>query len=417
MSEGRGIPLPGSEPPPSGPPPPSRSLSFVQQRQPLLMGQPPPSVAPQPQVMWTRKKSDLEEDIMAEFYELDDRNQRRYNSILAAVIILGLLIIGGVVAGFIIVGLEVRDTRNRVKDIEHEVDSIWNAVGHNSNNHGHCKPCDCKNNETDKKLYAWISKLEYSIKAIKQKLVDIQNCTDQIKSEIVDVRNCTEQIKDDVIEVNSRTIQIKRDVDEVSECTDQIKGNVSRMSLLPASALLCEPANELRLPALTNVLISANLTSSSRFVRTSVGYNANIGEVFFRPPNLNTTQNLPIKLQIQVLISEAGGPNDDTDGTYVLTVSTSPNCQYGPGMCVDGIFSTTSRYLTTNKKFGEGNLIMTLNKVANVQGNKNVRFFVFLRSNNGNGFIATGTNSTSACASLSITVEPLTPIFAALPGS
>lgn len=350
------------------------------------------------QVPPRRTKSDLEQDIQEQFDELEDRNQQRYHSVIAAVVIMGLLIIAGVVAGFIIVGLEVRDTRNRVKSIEHEVDSIWESLGGGSgssnhkkssgsdhHHHHHKKHSDSKSKSSDnededyknylykKSFYDWMQKLEYSVKDIKGQLNEIQNCTEDIKT------------------------------------------NVSRSSKLPASALLCQPQQEIRLPALTNVLISANLTSRNRFVRTSVGYSPVTGEVIFRPPNLNTTENLPIKIQIQVVINEAGGVNDTDDGTYVLTVSTSPTCEYGVNMCPDGIFWTSSFYKTSEPRFGGNVLIMNLDKVANVQGNADVRFFVFLRSNGGNGVILPSTAATPPCAMLSITVEPLTPTFASLP--
>lgn len=375
-----------SAPPPGGIPLPGSS-SVVVQRQPLLYGQPPP---PQPQVMQLphyRTKSDLETDVQEQFDELEDRNQQRYHSILAAVVILGLLIIAGVVVGFVIVGLEVRDTRNRVKSIQHEVNSIWESLGggggakKSSSSDDH-KKHDSKSEDEDYKSYLykksfhdWMHKLEYSVKDIKSQLDDIQNCTEDIKT------------------------------------------NVSRSSKLPASALLCEPQQEIRLPAATNVLISANLTSRNRFVRTSVGYNPVNGEVIFRPPNLNTTENLSIKLQIQVVINEAGGVNDTDTGTYVLTVSTSPTCEFGVNKCTDGIFWTSRVYKASEPEFGGNILIMNLDKIANVQGNTDVRFFVFLRSNSGNGVILPTTASTPPCAMLSITVEPLTPVFAPLPAT
>jgi len=63
-------------------------------------------------------------DLKREVDELEHRNQSRYHSILAAVIVLGLLIILGIVIGFIVLGLENNDVKKKVRHLKNDIGAL-----------------------------------------------------------------------------------------------------------------------------------------------------------------------------------------------------------------------------------------------------------------------------------------------------
>ena len=388
MSEGRGIPLPGTNPP---------GISQRPMRQPLIM---------------EHKKTDLQSDMQREIDVLEERNQSRYSSLLAATVILGLMIIAGIVVGFIIVGLQVHDTNNRVKNIQDEVNDVWSFLKKSNKEFNH----DDDSYKYDfRKIQKLLEEVLWCTNKIKYQIVDVKNCTEHIKREVNDVKNCTTQIKEEVEEVKECTEHIKEEVEEVKECTDTIKSGVSNvtdsvntLAKLPLSRILCHPQSNIDLPMETNVLISANLTDTEMFPTKSIGYNINSGEIKIRPPNIELHEQVIFHIQVRVLISEAGGSSSQEDGTYSLILSRSSDCVFGD--CQDGIYSTTSRYLVDTATSGDALLWIELNTKINVDGS-GATFYVFLRSNTGNGIINIDSNDASACATLWISLEALAPTF------
>lgn len=373
-----------SQPPPSGIPLPGtvRPRVVVQR-------------SPQPQYMYPHQEPLVRK---SELHELEERNQNRYSSLMAAVVILGLLIIGGIIAGFIIIGLQTRNSNS---------------------NDGHSSSFDDDIERQLAKLEAWQKKefeqINIKLYKIFQEVWDVKECTLKLKKEVSGLENttdaikeCTVIIKEEVEDVKNCTLQIKDELNQVDDRTQTIKQDTQRMSLLPIALLVCAPEELVNLTKNTNMLISNNLADRDEVPSTSTQYNKNSGEIRIRPPNLGTKENVPINIQVRVLITEAGGPDGTQDSTYELILSTSPNCTVGD--CDAGIYSTSQEYVQTNPQFGNNKLWMELNTNINVQGSETA-FYVFMRSVTGNGLILPGSNDASPCATLRISIEALTPIF------
>lgn len=346
-----------------------------------------------------------------ELTELESRNQNRYCSLVTTVIILNLLVIGGIVAGFIILGLQTRDIRNDVSDIKHLLDGSSDS-----------EIDDDSIKLLYKKLHAIFEEVwdtNRCAKEIKKQLVDVKNdtdsilnCTEQLKDEFglvkndtTDILNCTEQLKENVAVVNSRTVLIRQEVEDVSSCTEQIKEDLNNFPPrpLPISRVLCDPLQDIELPQDVNKLISTNLTNTEMFATTSVGYNPNSGAIIIRTPFINTTEVAVVQLQVRVLIRQI-----EEDSTFSLILSTSANCNFGD--CADGFYSTTRRFDMEQPEFSESGLWMQLSTKLPVQTEQ--RYFVFLRSNTGSGKIfGDDTDDSTACAALYISIEPVAPLF------
>lgn len=181
-----------------------------------------------------------ESSIRRQFEELEKRNTENFHGILAAVIVLGLLIIIGLVVGFVIVGLQSRDI-SKVKD---EVGDIWNTLD--------------------------------------------------------DVKDCTEQIKDDINDLIDNVGNITMAIEEIVD--DALDDFFPRP--LPASRVLCAHANDIDLPNTVNVLISSNLTNTNMFTTSSIGYNVNTGAITVRTPEIESNQVVVVNFQIRVLIRD-----------------------------------------------------------------------------------------------------------------
>lgn len=285
-------------------------------------------------------------DLRQQFKALEEKNSRRFNGLLAAVIVLGLVIIAGLVVGFIVIGLQGRD----VSDVKDEVGDIWKTVS------------------------------------------DILDCTQQIKADIADLGNTTGNI----------TMEVEQIVE------DALADFFPRP--LPISRYLCAPANTLELPEEVNVLLSANLTNQNlpSFPSMSVSYNSNNGAITVNS-DLPDGQAVSIRVVIQVLISNAGSDSGDEEGTFSLIMSSSANCEFEN--CPNGFFSQLGHFDPNAKLFSDSGLIITIDRAFTVESG--FRFFVFLRSNSGNGEVRGQENGDATpCATFSISIQAATPAFA-----
>lgn len=363
----------------------------------------------------------LNPDWREELDAYDSYNQKRYKSLLTAIVILGLLILGGIIAGFIVVGLEVRSIKNTVESTQDEVNSIWKFLKIN----------DKRDDRDIEKLEKWVSLLIWKVGKLQEQLDVIQNCTEQIKVEVnnitdcseieqdvEDILNCTLLIKDDLVDLDGEVNTVKRRVDEVFECTEIIKTNLTtindevdvvnnhlnRMSKLPLARIICGTLEDIDLPTSVNVLISANMDATPQFPITSVDYNVDEGAIVFTAPNIATTEQVILHVQARVLVSDI----EDSPSTFAFIMSRSENCTFGD--CDDGIYSTTAEYIENVSGFGTNKLWVELNTKINVDGS-GIRLYFFMRSNQGGGTIRAGDNDASQCASLWLSFEALAPTF------
>lgn len=400
MSGPSGSPLPGTpQPPPSG----------------LFYRGPPP---PPPQFQ------DMSEPFMdpgLELEDMEDANQQRYGSLLAAVVVLGLLILAAIIGLYIFTGIEMNRIKNTVNDNEDEIEKIWKFLIKN----------DRQDDKDLEKLEKWVFLLLWKTSKIQDELDAVKNCTEQIKEElnnitdcseierdVEDILNCTQIIKEELVDLDGEVNTVKRRVDEVLECTEIIKTNLTtindevdtvnnhlnRMSKLPLARVICGALENIELPASVNVLISSNMDATPQFPITSVDYNVDEGAIVFTAPNINPTEQVILHVQARVLVSNI----QDSGNTFALIMSRSENCTFGD--CDDGIYSTTAEYNDGVSGFGANKLWMELNTKINVDGS-GIRLYFFMRSNQGGGVIRAGDNDASQCASLWLSFEALAPIF------
>lgn len=182
--------------------------------------------------------------IRNQFESLRKQEVEHYHGILAAVIVLSLLIIAGLVVGFVIVGLQTDD----VSDIKSEVGDIWDAL-----------------------------------KEQQAELDDIKLCTEQIKANISELQqNLTNIIEEAVL----------------AELEDFFPRP------LPLSRVLCDHEQDIPVPADAYVLISSNLTNTEAFPFTSIEYNFESGVIEVGSPNLGSDQTVIIQFEIRVFITE-----------------------------------------------------------------------------------------------------------------
>lgn len=293
--------------------------------------------------------------IRNQFEQREERENERYTSLLAAIVVLGLLIIIGLIVGFIIVGIQGKNTYDKTKDIDNEVEDIWSS---------------------NKEILTQLAKIEAN--------------TEQILKDIAD-------LEDNVGNISMAIEQIV--VDALDEFFPQ---------KLPAAVYICGPQGSLTLPASENVLISGNLSKMSDFPETSFTYHPRNGRIEITKPNLESTETVSVSVLIRVFIDQAGGESGDTAGTFSLILSTSPNCKFED--CPDGFYSTLSRFDPNDPEFNENGLWMELNPQFTIKTGLN--FYVFLRSNNGNGFVRhTESGDVTPCAGLTISIQSMTDTF------
>lgn len=169
-----------------------------------------------------------------------EEETEHYHSLLAAIIVLGLLVLAGLVVGFVIVGIQISD----IDDIQSETNDIWKA------------------------LQAQQAQLEL-----------ILNCTQQIKANLTDFPE----------EVTNATLVALEEFFPRP---------------LPLSRVLCDHEQDVPIPRDAYVLLSSNLTNTESFPLTSVLYNVNSGVIEIASPNLQADQTVMISFEVRVFITE-----------------------------------------------------------------------------------------------------------------
>lgn len=163
-----------------------------------------------------------------------------YHSLLIAIIVLGLLIIAGLVVGFIIIGLQTNDIDN----IHSEVNDIWKA------------------------LQKQQEQIDFLI-----------NYTEQIKANLTDFP------------------------DEVTNAT-LVALEEFFPRPLPLTRTLCAHEQDVPIPADAYVLLSSNLTNTESFPFTSVLYSFKSGVIEIDAPNLQDDETVIISFNIRVFITQ-----------------------------------------------------------------------------------------------------------------
>ena len=208
--------------------------------------------------MDTQRFLSSEGTIRRQFEELEEKITEQFHSILAAVIVLGLLIIVGLVVGFVIVGLQGRN----ISKIKSEVEDVWSS-------------------------------------------------NRQIKNEVWEVKECTEQIKANFSEFEANFTM------DVEEAVMTVLDDFFPQPL-PVSRILCDHNGNIDLPASTNVLISSNLTNTDMFTTTSTGYDADTGQILIQSPQITDDQVVIVQFQVRVFISSI---DEDGTYSLILSTS------------------------------------------------------------------------------------------------
>lgn len=301
--------------------------------------------------------SDQSGMIRGQFEELREENSERFTSLIAAVITLGILAIIGLIVGFIIIGIQGNNTYNRVKDIDSEVEDVWSSN----------------------------SRIELELAAVK-------SCTEQIKEDIADLQNNT-----------NLTMTIEQIVIEAL--------NTFFPPPLPISGYLCAIANQIDLPNSENVLISANLTNLNLpdFPMAGVSYNSESGRINIAN-TLPNNQAVSVQIKIRALINQAGGEDGNEQSTYSLIMSEDRDCEFED--CPRGFYSTIAHFDPNCLQFSDNDILIEIDQIFTIQSDDNFRFFVFIRSNNGNGrVLSSESGDATPCSAFSISIQSVAPSF------